>query len=91
MNDREKTIKEMTALRNWLLHMEEFNDYGNGDMYHEFGCTVYSALELLKEQEAIKPKRSNISPDWVCGKCGVFVSQLDNYCPRCGNEVKWFD
>ncbi len=49
------------------------------------------AIALLKEQEAIKPKRSNISHDWVCGKCGVFVSQLDNYCPRCGREVKWFD
>ena len=52
MTDREKTIKEMTLLRNWLLHMEEFNAHGNSDMYHEFGCTVYSALEILKEQEA---------------------------------------
>ena len=48
----EKTIKEMNVLHNWLLHMEEFNAHGNSDMYHEFGCTVYSALELLKEQEA---------------------------------------
>ena len=51
MSNREKTIKEMIVLRNWLLHMEEFDARGNGDMYHEFGCTVYSALELLKEQE----------------------------------------
>ena len=52
MTDMDKTIKEMTVLRNWLLHMEEFNAHGNSDMYHEFGCTVYSALEILKEQEA---------------------------------------
>lgn len=48
------------------------------------------AEELLKEQEAVEPVRNNISPnDWFCGKCGVFVCRLDNYCPRCGREVKW--
>jgi len=52
MTDREKIIKEMIVLRNWLLHMEEFDAHGNGDMYHEFGCTIHSALELLKKQEA---------------------------------------
>ena len=100
MNDREKTIKEMTALRNWLLHMEEFNDYGNGDMYHEFGCTVYSALELLKEQEEkwVECKQAEHCRIIKCSRCGLsFIVGNNisydewikdkNYCRRCGARM----
>ena len=105
MADREKTIKEMTVLRNWLLHMEEFNAHGNSDMYHEFGCTVYSALEILKEQEAKTGKWILDDEDansWKCSECGDLLIINDgtphennwHFCPYCGTKleeekVKW--
>ena len=100
MSDMEKTIKEMTVLRNWLLHMEEFNAHGNGDMYHWFGCTVYSALELLREQDAIKPI-VNADGSFNCGNCGEPVGFDEHpftckvpeiamkFCCECGKPVKW--
>ena len=101
MSDMEKTIKEMTVLRNWLLHMEEFNASGNGDMYHEFGCTVYNVLELLKEQEAVKPHYNPRSNWYECGACRYSMtsgmhcrSELIpaykvGFCAKCGKAVKW--
>lgn len=63
------------------------------------------ALELLKEQEPIKP---TVSVDtWICSKCGhtlesqeliddkenpqVLIHELYQYCPNCGKKVKWDD
>ena len=47
------------------------------------------AIDMLKNQEPVKPvvRKGTI---W-CGKCGILVSQLDNYCSRCGHEVNWYD
>ena len=57
------------------------------------------ALELLKEQEAVKPM---VDIDtWVCGNCGarierqsmigpnVLISETLDVCPNCGKKVKW--
>ena len=47
-------------------------------------------LELLKEQEAVEPKHNPLSPtDWFCGKCGMCISRFHDYCPSCGQAVKW--
>ena len=46
--------------------------------------------ELLKEQEAVEPKHNPLSPtDWFCGKCGMCISRFHDYCPSCGQAVKW--
>lgn len=53
---------------------------------------IIDGLTLLKEQEAVEPKRKDIAHndiDWFCGKCGACVRRLDNYCSRCGRKVKW--
>ena len=48
------------------------------------------ALALLKEQEAVKPKHNTLSPtSWFCGKCGMCISRFHDYCPSCGQAVKW--
>lgn len=48
------------------------------------------AEELLKEQEAVEPKHNPLSPtDWFCGKCGMCISRFHDYCPSCGQAVKW--
>jgi len=48
------------------------------------------AIALLKEQEAVKPNHNPFSPtDWFCGKCGMCISRFHDYCPSCGQAVKW--
>lgn len=61
------------------------------------------ALELLKEQEPVKP---TVRVDtWICSKCGhtlesqeliddkenpqVLIHEQYEYCPNCGRKVKW--
>lgn len=67
-------------------------------------CPEYllaDALELLKKQKPVSPK---VDIDtYVCGVCGtrlerqsmigpnVVVSELLDYCPVCGQAVKWDD
>lgn len=100
MIDREKVIK---ALRNHVVQ----NDVGcQGCPYFEdrkvYGhdwCTTVMAqdiLELLKEQEAVEPKKENDgNPEpwtawwYVCGDCGQPIDRMDRYCRRCGKQVKW--
>ena len=47
------------------------------------------ALELLKEQEAVKPIR--LENWWKCPSCSGNIVANMNYCPRCGRIVKWND
>lgn len=62
--------------------------------------TIKAALELLKEQDAVEPIRSNESDVWYCGNCDEIVGEetltaggiqevRHNYCPECGRKVKW--
>lgn len=62
---------------------------------HNFAQTVEDAcrkLELLKEQEPVKP----VNIRWEmginggnCPKCMNWVQRTYNYCPFCGKAVKW--
>ena len=64
----------------WCCHLEKLRS---------------DALELLKGQEPVKPRK--ILPcitrpvGWyVCGHCGIrFLEKNDYYCPNCGRAVKW--
>lgn len=50
------------------------------------------ALELLKEQEPIEPKRTVDEHGQIlkCGNCGAwFEVQFQKYCHECGRKVKW--
>ena len=89
MTDRENVIVELTA--------------GIEDAYHRCHCglavTMENALSLLKAQEAIEPVEmiDDFYPigdplrtiGWKCGKCMERIAGYDNYCPNCGQEVKW--
>lgn len=55
-----------------------------------------AALELLKEQEPIEPKKategrlSSFYSWWyVCGNCGRQIDPGDKYCCHCGRGAKW--
>ena len=89
MTDRENVIVELTA--------------GIEDAYHRCHCglavTMENALSLLKAQEAIEPVEmiDDFYPigdplrtiGWKCGKCMERIAGYDNYCPNCGQAVKW--
>ena len=54
------------------------------------------ALELIKEREAVEPKKENDgNPEpwaswwYVCGDCGQPIDKMDRFCRRCGKQVKW--
>ena len=96
MPDREKVINGLECC---CEHIEGMNcDHCPYDEEQiEIGqinqCTsalAYDALALLKEQEAVEPKHNPLSPtDWFCGKCGMCISRFHDYCPSCGQAVKW--
>ena len=43
--------------------------------------------ELLKEQEAVKPKIDAFGHPY-CPKCKILVYETWEYCPHCGQAVK---
>lgn len=56
-------------------------------------CTALMSmdvLDLLKEQEPVKPKYTPKSIySWECGVCAEPFDRIANYCPKCGRAVKW--
>ena len=47
-------------------------------------------LELLKEQEPVKPRYTPQSIySWECGVCAEPFDRIANYCPNCGRAVRW--
>lgn len=59
------------------------------------GRLIDDAYDLLKEQEAVKPKKDDAwpYPIWVCGVCGTCLFKVGdykpNFCSECGRAVKW--
>lgn len=50
----------------------------------------HDALALLKAQEPMKPKWQKGYA--YCGQCGYklhWIVDLNNFCPNCGQAVKW--
>ena len=59
--------------------------YDAGHPYNEcVEMLLKDVLELLKEQEAVKP-----TPGMLCGQCGCRIYQDANYCYNCGRKVEW--
>lgn len=53
-------------------------------------CTALMSmdvLELLKEQEAVKPKIDAFGHPY-CPKCKILVYETWEFCPHCGQAVK---
>lgn len=87
MADREKVMKGLE------YHLKELSI---GKTCYEcpyFGdnpCEIQliaNALELLKEQEPVKPIR--LENWWRCPSCSGNIVANMKYCPGCGREVKW--
>ena len=94
MPDREKVIKGLRC----CSHTDGVNciycPYDNDGE----DCTALMSmdvLELLKEQDAVKPLResSGGGTTWwnVCGACRTAINPNDKFCHECGRAVKWND
>lgn len=99
MPDREKVIKGL----------EHCTKDGCRDCPYEKNCDVFDnafsgtlvkdALELLKEQEPVKPVKT--WDTYLCGNCNrnvyheerdgclVLYEERYTYCPNCGKRLDW--
>ena len=98
MLDREKIIKGLERCLICDISVVASEEAQNAHHECEYTVGLYcgqkkllrDALELLKGQEAVEPKHNPLSPtDWFCGKCGMCISRFHDYCPSCGQAVKW--
>lgn len=97
MPNREKVIKAIELEIKYDNIWECKNEcpyYGITDR-HCFTQALMDALELLKEQEAVKPKYDKDAPyvceEFRCGVCDQFIRYKQPYCCNCGRMVKWND
>lgn len=59
--------------------------------------TAERAVSMLKEQEAVEPKkapfpdasRSDGSWYFICGACSKPIDPYDKYCRECGRPILW--
>ena len=101
MPDREKVIEGLDICINTIR-----TSCPSGCPYYEqctkcgidnvFKPILRDALALLKEQEAVEPKKENDgNPEpctswwYVCGDCGRYIDPHDKFCRHCGREVDW--
>ena len=95
MAEREKVIKGLSELEGFL-----FSEYGKAsadeaNIWYDRFLAVSDALALLKEQEAVEPKKTayqkvdhTIAYRYRCGTCDMSIFPSYKYCPFCGKTVK---
>ena len=94
MPDRKKYIE---VLSKTAKTVKEFNE--DVPIKISLECAE-DILELLKEQEAVKPVRDERTGRlWLCGNCGSYVgfedhdeydpNEFDKFCRECGKPVLW--
>ena len=99
--DREKVVNGLECCIRHGVSPTAGCGYKNECPYEREGIVCWiklneDALELLKEQEAVEPKKeSDGNPGmwaswwYVCGNCGEGIDWHDRYCWHCGRAVKW--
>ena len=85
MPDREKVIKGLNNIGREIV-----NTIGHGEAV-PYLRKINIAIDLLKEQEAVVPKRglSKTQTAWFCGACGFRLNRAGRFCSKCGQAVKW--
>lgn len=101
MTDREKVIKGLEYLSEWLFQQYQVVYDGDASNYYDAYKTVDDAIALLKEQETTYAYNEYTNP--ACTSCGFrpfagYIPTLKwmqergyRYCPGCGKAVKWDD
>lgn len=88
MIDKEKVIK---GLETCYCPPSKCEDCPYHDLSDEQSCSdvlCLDALALLKGQEAVKPKIDAFGLPY-CPKCKTLVYNTWEFCPHCGQELKW--
>ena len=96
MTDIKETIQGLYALKTYLASKaieEAIEEHGPArESLIGMQKVVDSAVNLLKEQEAVEPIPPTDESDlWKCGNCKhqLFRCTHQRYCEMCGREVKW--
>ena len=101
MPDREKVIKWLNICKtsHYAVGIKEDYPCRLCPYYEKEYCMkqlITDALALLKEQEAVEPKRipwlhsdGSESEKYRCGSCDLTIFQSYKFCPFCGRKVKW--
>jgi hypothetical protein len=80
------TSESISSAIECLLHPQDADD---SDMAKAIDTAV-RAMRLLKAQGPVKPKWQKGYA--YCGQCGYklhWIVDLNNFCPNCGQAVKW--
>lgn len=94
MTDTETVVNGLNDIGGFIAGRVGFEQARN------FLRTIDDAIDLLKEQEAVKPVLDEQTGRiWLCGKCGTYVgfedndphdpNEFDKYCRECGRPVLW--
>ena len=96
--DREKVIKGLESCLNNDCHMDKcpYCEFVGNEYVCLENFLMRDALELLKEQEAVKPKKvKGYNPpmytlyEFECKECKSPMMNKQPYCMGCGREVEW--
>lgn len=57
----------------------------------DFTDDIEAAIALLKEPEAVKPKKADNpeESEYCCGICGYPLWLDELYCAHCGRRIEW--
>lgn len=89
MTDIKETIQGLYALKTYLAS-KAIEEHGPArESLIAMQKVLDSAVNLLKEQEALKPFIRHGNWWFQCGKCKAMIDYGDKYCSQCGQEAKW--
>lgn len=95
MADRETVTTRLQVIHTWAEFAREYDlQFFTAKHLEDIAQWADDAIELLKEQEAVKPKsksRHGEFPQIVhrCGHCNEILYRYYKYCPTCGRQAKW--
>ena len=95
--DREKVIKGLEGITDYFfdIYRKDADSY-KCEKAQEYSDCAIDALALLKEQEAVEPKKvKGYNPpmytiyEYECEKCKSPMMNKQPFCMGCGRSVKW--
>ena len=103
--DRESVTTHLMIIRTWASFARERDlQFFTAKHLEDIAQWADDAIALLKELEAVKPKKADNPEECeetetiptgdlfdllhICVSCGDKVIQSNNYCPNCGKKIK---